>query len=114
MPLLLQFLTAYAAALLVAVVVGSKDLDDVWPITITYGIVAFPFALVAGAVAKLLERWIGWPAAMIAVLAIFCGMYLLAPHKGNFWRGFDSVLLSGMTFAAVWCYFSWRGDSGTI
>jgi hypothetical protein len=108
MQFLAQFVISYAAALLVSSVVGSKSLSEVGVVAITYGIVAFPFGLVTAVLARLFERLIGWPAGLVAVIAVYGTMYLLAPHKENFWRGFDSVVLSGMTFAAVWCFLSWR------
>jgi len=59
--LLLQFAISYAAALLVVGVMGSKKLSEVWVVVVTYGIVAFPFGLAAAALARLFERFIGWP-----------------------------------------------------
>jgi hypothetical protein len=112
MRFLLQFVISYAAALLIVSIVGSKRLSEVWVIAITYGIVAFPFGLAAAALARLFERFIGWSAGLVAVVAVCGAMYSFAPHKENFWRGFDwTAVLSPIIFAAVWCFLSWRHAS---
>lgn len=109
---LLQFAISCLAALLIVSVLGSKRLSEVWVIAITCGIVAFPFGLAAAALARLFERFIGWPAGLVAVIAVCAAMYALAPHRENFWRGFDwTGVLSPIAFAAVWCFLSWRHAS---
>jgi len=45
------------------------------------------------------------------VIAVCAAMYALAPHKENFWRGFDWLAVSPVVFAAVWCFLSWRHAS---
>lgn len=106
MRFLLQFAISYLATILVVSVAGSKRPSEVWVIAITYGIVAFPFGLITAVLARLLERLIGWPAGIVAVAVVCTTMYFIARHKENFWNGV--TLASAVTFAAVWCFLSWR------
>ena len=102
---LLQFVISYAATIMVVSVVGSKRLSEVWVVAITYGVVAFPFGLATAVLARVFERFIGWPGGIVAVAAVCTAMYFVARHKENFWTG---IGLSAVIFAAVWCFLSWR------
>ena len=106
---LLQLLISYSVALVIGSIIVQKGLSDIWTVIVTYGIVASPFALVAAALARLLERTIGWPAMLLVVVAIHLAMFLVSPSKRNFAAGFNFGSLSfEFLFVAVWCFLTWR------
>src|SRR5690348_11526563 len=112
MPFILQFGTSYAAALLVGSVALTRGGPGTLTIVLTYGLFGLPFGLLAGGLSRLLERVIGWPAAIIAMIVLNVALYFLAPNKHNYWMGIGLVMPFAIIFAAAWSFLSWRHGTG--
>jgi hypothetical protein len=104
MQFLLQFTISYATALLNGSIAFTRGGSGTATIALTYGLFGLPFGLIAGGLSRLLERVIGWPAAVVAMGFFLAALYLLAPNKNNFWAGIGLI----MPFAAMWSFLSWR------
>src|SRR5438128_2448849 len=108
MQFLLQFGVSYAAALLIGTIVLTRGGSGTATIALTYGLFGLPFGLIAGGLFRLLERLIGWPAAIAAMAVFLAALYLVAPNKNNFWAGIGMIMPFAIIFAAAWCFLSWR------
>ena len=108
MQFLLQFVTSYGAALLIGSIILTRGGSGTGTIVLTYGLLGLPFGLLAGGLSRLLEGFIGWPAAVIAMAVLLGAFHLLAPNKNNFWAGIWLVLPFAVTFAVAWSFISWR------
>ena len=108
MQFLLQFTISYAAALLIGSIALTRGGSGTATIALTYGLFGLPFGLVAGALSRLLERLIGWPAAIVAMGVFLWAFYLLAPNKNNFWAAIGLIMPFAIMFAAAWSFLSWR------
>ena len=112
MPFLLQFVISYAAALLIGSIALARGGEGTVTIALIYGLFGLPFGLLAGALSRLFERVIGWPAAIVAMGVFLAALYLLAPNKNNFGAGIGLVMPFALLFAAAWAFRSWRQPFG--
>jgi hypothetical protein len=108
MQFLLQFVISYGAALLIASIALTRGGPGTATIALIYGFVGLPFGLIAGVLSRLLERLIGWPAAIVAMALVLPALYLVAPNKNNFWAGIGMIMPFAVMFAAAWSFLSWR------
>ena len=108
MPFPLQFMISYSAALLIGSIALTRGGQGTVTSAVIYGLFGLPFGLLAGALSRLFERIIGWPAAIVAMGVFLAVLYLLAPNKNNFWAGIGLVMPFAILFAAAWTLLSWR------
>src|SRR4051812_18227520 len=112
MPFFLQFAVSYAAALLVGSAALTRGGSGGGTIALTYGLFGLPFGLAAAGLSRLLERFVGWPAGLLAMVVFNLALYFLAPNKQNFWAGFGMTMPFAIIFAAAWSFLSWRHATG--
>jgi peptidoglycan/LPS O-acetylase OafA/YrhL len=105
MPFILQFAIAFGAALLIGSFAMTRG-NGLMTVAITYGIFGLPFALAAGALARLLEKTpIGWAAGIVSVSMFVAALYFIAPNKQNFGAG---DLIAPTLFGGIWSFLTWR------
>ncbi len=102
MPFLVQFALAYGAALVIgsfAVTRGAGFMT----VLVTYGFFGLPFAAAAAGLARLLEKtFLGWSAAVVAMVVLMVALYFIAPNKQNFWAGIGMIAPFAILFGCIW------------
>ena len=110
MQFLIQFVAAFALAILVWSVGNSEGVDDAALAARKFGIIAVPSALAIAGLSYLAEKFLGSFGLFLLLFVAYLAYCILAKRKGIFSEP-GSIIPFALIFPVVWSLLSWSVGS---